>query len=375
MATNGMTKEEKLEKIKKMQTEIIKEHGEGVIRRMGDEPIDRVEFLSTGILSIDSVLGGGYARGRISVNVGNEASSKTTLALHTIAEAQKNNGICAFVDSENSLDLSYAEALGVDISSLWVSQPKSAEEAFSVIEKLIATNAYDIIVLDSLAVLSSERELNGDPGDSNMGVSAKLNSQFFRRISGILNTSKSAFIVINQYRSKIGIVFGSPEIQCGGNALKYYASQMLDMRKSSVINGKSEDEIIGIQVKIKCIKNKVNVPLRVTEVSTTFGKGIDKIQSLIDIAVKNLIIDKKGSWYSYGETKIGQGADAVKEFLINNPEIEKDITAKCRDLLFKRLDNEKKVIEIEKEKTAKRTPKKAEEVFISIPEEDTSKVE
>jgi recombination protein RecA len=294
---------------------------------MGDEKIENVEVIPTGSIGLNAALGvGGYPKGRIIEIYGPESSGKTTLAIHAIAECQKNGGIAAFIDAEHAFDRFYAEKLGVDIDNLYISQPDNGEQALEIADQLIRSSAIDILVVDSVAALTPKQEIEGDMGDSAVGLHARLMSQALRKLTGTIAKTNTTCIFINQLREKIGVMFGNPETTTGGNALKFYASVRLDIRKVTAI--KDGDNIIGNQVRVKVVKNKVAPPFRKAEFEITFGEGISKVGEIVDLAVEHEIIKKSGSWFSYGESKLAQGRDAVKALLKDNPELCEELEAK-----------------------------------------------
>lgn len=326
-----ITKEEEKE-LKKTILEIEKAFGKGSIMILGDNPDKKIESIPTGSLLLDKALGvGGYPKGRIIEIFGPESSGKTTLSLHAIAEAQKAGGIVAFIDAEHALDVTYAKNLGVDIDNLLLSQPDTGEQALEIVEQLIKSKLISMIVIDSVAALVPEAEIMGDMGDSHMGLQARLMSQAMRKLSGVINKTNTTVIFINQIREKLGVVYGNPETTPGGRALKFYSSVRLDVRKTEVM--KNQDEFIGTKVNIKVVKNKVAPPFKSCSVEILFGKGISKIQELIDLATEFNIIQKSGSWYSYLDNKIGQGKEQVKNFLNQNSEIYLEIENKVFELL------------------------------------------
>jgi len=317
----------------KLQLE--KQFGKGALMKLGDgDKTIRADVIPSGSILLDAALGiGGYPQGRILEIYGPESSGKTTLALHAIAEAQKKGGIAAFIDAEHALDPVYAKNLGVNADELWVSQPDSGEQALEITESLIRSGGVDIIVVDSVAALTPQAEIEGDMGDSHMGLQARLMSQALRKLTGIISKSKTSLIFINQIRMKIGVMFGNPETTTGGNALKFYATMRLEVRKIETL-AKGGEDATGNRVRVKVVKNKMAPPFRKAEMEIEFGKGISAEGSLIDAAVDADFIQKSGSWYAYGDEKIGQGRDNVKKFLIDNPEVFKEIESKLRDKLF-----------------------------------------
>lgn len=332
MLGTDATPEEKKKALAAAMGAIEKNFGKGSIMRMGDETIENVEVIPTGSLSLDAALGvGGYPKGRIIEIYGPESSGKTTLAIHAIAEAQKQGGTAAFIDAEHAFDRFYAEKLGVDVSELLISQPDNGEQALEIADQLIRSSAIDIIVIDSVAALTPKAEIEGDMGDNKVGLQARLMSQALRKITASVAKTKTTCIFINQLREKIGVMFGNPETTTGGNALKFYASVRLDVRKSSAI--KDGDEILGNLTKVKVVKNKVAPPFRRAEFDIMFGEGISRAGELIDLGVKFEILQKSGSWFSYDGTRIGQGRDAVKQLLKDNQELADEIAAKISDIL------------------------------------------
>lgn len=310
-------------------SQIEKQFGKGSIMRLGENTHLDVEAISTGSLSLDLALGiGGIPKGRIVEIYGPESSGKTTVALHVVAEVQKKGGVAAFIDAEHALDPKYASALGVNIDDLIVSQPDTGEQALDIAEYLVRSGAVDIIVVDSVAALVPRQEIEGEMGDAHMGLHARLMSQALRKLSGIVNKSNCTMIFINQLRLKIGVVYGNPETTTGGNALKYYASVRIDVRKADTL--KSGTDLIGNRTRAKIVKNKVAPPFKTAEFDIMYGKGISREGDILDIAAKLDIINKGGSWYSYGDTKIGQGRDNAKKFLIDNPEIAAEVENKIR---------------------------------------------
>lgn len=323
---------EKLKALQLTLDKLEKTYGKGSIMRLGDSPIEDIEFISTGSIGLDVALGiGGLPKGRVIEIYGPESSGKTTLAIHAIAEAQKKGGIAAFIDAEHAFDRFYAEKLGVDTSSLLISQPDNGEQALEIAENLIRSGAIDIIVIDSVAALTPKSEIEGEMGDSKMGLHARLMSQALRKLTGTISKTGACCIFINQLREKIGVMFGNPETTTGGNALKFYASVRLDIRKMSQI--KEGDQVNGNRVKVKVVKNKVAPPFRTAEFDIIYGEGISKIGELIDLGVEYNIIKKSGSWFSYNDTKLGQGRDAAKQILLDNPELFEEIELQIREQL------------------------------------------
>jgi recombination protein RecA len=320
--------EGKLKALGLAQEQINKQFGDGAIRRLGDTKTVDIELINSGSLSLDLALGGGYPRGRIIEIYGPESSGKTTLALHAIAEIQKNGGTAAFIDAEHALDPSYAHRLGVDTDNLLVSQPDNGEQALDIVETLVRSNAVDMVVIDSVAALVPQAEIDGDMGDSHMGLQARLMSQALRKLTGIINKSRTTVIFINQIRMKIGVMFGNPETTTGGNALKFYASIRIDIRRTGQI--KAGEEIIGNRTKVKVVKNKIAPPFRVAEFDIMYNEGISKTGDVLDLAVTNNIVGKSGAWFDYGDAKIGQGREASKDYLKDNPKVLSEIEAKVR---------------------------------------------
>ena len=318
---------EKMKALQAAMSKIEKEYGKGSIMRMGDEQIENVDVIPTGSLNLDLALGvGGYPRGRIIEIYGPESSGKTTLAIHAIAEAQKAGGIAAFIDAEHAFDRFYAQKLGVDIDNLWISQPDNGEQALEIADQLIRSSAIDILVVDSVAALTPKKEIEGHMGDSAVGLHARLMSQALRKLTATIAKTNTTCIFINQLREKIGVMFGNPETTTGGNALKFYASVRLDIRRVSPI--KEGDQVIGNQVRVKVVKNKVAPPFRKAEFEITFGEGISKVGEILDLGVQYNIIQKSGSWFSYDGQKLGQGRDAVKQLMKDNPELCEELEAK-----------------------------------------------
>ena len=326
MSKNGSEKNKALDRAVK---QIHREHGKGSIMRLGDEPVKEVEAIPTGSLTLDNALGvGGVPRGRIIEIYGPESSGKTTLATHIIAEAQKLGGACAFIDAEHAFDPNYAGDLGVDTDELLVSQPDTGEQALNIADTLVRSGALDVVVIDSVAALVPQAELEGDMGDTHVGLQARLMSQALRKLAGTINRTKTSLIFINQIRMKIGVMFGSPETTTGGNALKFYASVRLDIRRIGAI--KKGDEVVGNATRVKVVKNKVAPPFKQVEFDIMYGEGISKTGELIDLGVKAGVVEKSGSWYSYGDERIGQGRENAKTFLKSNPEIARQIEERIR---------------------------------------------
>ena len=320
---------DKLKALRAAMDKIEKNYGKGSIMKLGDESVENIEVIPTGSIALNAALGvGGYPKGRVIEIYGPESSGKTTLAIHAIAEAQKNGGIAAFIDAEHAFDRFYAEKLGVDVENLWISQPDNGEQALEIAEQLIRSSAVDIIVIDSVAALTPKAEIEGDMGDSKMGLQARLMSQALRKLTAAINKTNTTCIFINQLRDKIGVMFGNPETTTGGNALKFYASVRLDIR--SIGKLKDGDDIKGNQVRVKVVKNKVAPPFRKAEFDIMFGEGISKMSELIDVGVKLGIVQKSGAWFNYGDVRLGQGRDNAKQFLKDNPEIANDIEGQIR---------------------------------------------
>lgn len=328
-------KAEKQAKMKALQaamTKIEKDFGKGSIMRMGDEKVENVDVIPTGSIGLDLALGvGGYPRGRIIEIYGPESSGKTTLAIHAIAEAQKQGGIAAFIDAEHAFDRFYAEKLGVDVDNLWISQPDNGEQALQIADQLISSSAIDILVVDSVAALTPKKEIEGDMGDSAVGLQARLMSQALRKLTATISKTNTCCIFINQLREKIGVMFGNPETTTGGNALKFYASVRLDIRR--VTSLKDGDNVIGNHVRVKVVKNKVAPPFRKAEFDILFGQGINKVGEILDLGVDNDIINKSGSWFSYNGSKLAQGRDATLALLRDNPELSEEIEKILMDKL------------------------------------------
>ena len=326
---------EKSEKLKVLQaaiSKIEKNYGKGSIMKLGDRAVEEMDTISTGSIALDAALGvGGFPKGRIIEIYGPESSGKTTLAIHAIAESQKNGGLAAFIDAEHAFDSNYAKKLGVDVDNLYISQPDNGEQALEIADNLISSGAVDIIVIDSVAALTPKSEIDGEMGDSKMGLHARLMSQALRKMTATISKTKCCCIFINQLRDKIGVMFGSPETTTGGNALKFYSSIRLDIRKIQAI--KDGETNIGNRVRVKIVKNKVAPPFRQVEFDLLFGQGISKMGEMVDIGVDAGIIKKSGSWFSYGETKLGQGREAVKQLLADNPELQEEIAAQIKEYL------------------------------------------
>jgi len=335
MATNTTKDTEKEKAIEAARLQIEKQFGKGSIMKLGENrDTSGIQTIHSGSILLDEALGiGGYPRGRIIEVYGPESSGKTTLALHAIAEAQKAGGTAAFIDAEHALDPTYARGLGVDTDNLWVSQPDNGEQALEITEALVRSKSVDIIVVDSVAALTPQAEIEGDMGDSHMGLQARLMSQALRKLTGIISKTSTVLIFINQIRMKIGVMFGNPETTTGGNALKFYCSVRLEVRRIETIT-KSADEAIGNRVRVKIVKNKVAPPFRKVELEIIFGKGISATASLLDAALKYDLLQKSGSWYSYGDDRIGQGRENVKQYLDEHGEVQKELEDKLRVIMF-----------------------------------------
>ena len=325
---------DKLKALQAAMDRIEKNFGKGSIMKLGDESVQEIEVIPTGSLGLNVALGvGGYPRGRIIEIYGPESSGKTTLAIHAIAEAQKNGGIAAIIDAEHAFDRFYAQKLGVDVNGLLIAQPDNGEQALEIADQLISSAAVDLVIIDSVAALTPKAEIEGDMGDNKVGLQARLMSQALRKLTATISKTNTTCIFINQLREKIGVMFGSPETTTGGNALKFYASVRIDIRKSTPV--KDGEEILGHLTKVKIVKNKVAPPFRKAEFDIMFGEGISKIGEIIDLGVEHGIIKKSGSWFSYGETKLAQGRDAVKQLLADNPELAEELEAKIVEALKK----------------------------------------
>jgi len=324
-----MSNPDKLKALELTLAKLEKSYGKGAIMKLGDSAVEPIESISTGSLGLDIALGiGGVPKGRIIEIYGPESSGKTTLATHIVAEAQKKGGIAAIIDAEHAFDKYYAQKLGVDVENLLISQPDNGEQALEIADNLIRSGAIDVIVIDSVAALVPKGEIEGEMGDSKMGLQARLMSQALRKLTGTISKTNCCCIFINQLREKIGVMFGNPETTTGGNALKFYASVRLDIRRTSQI--KDSDEVSGNRVKVKIVKNKVAPPFRIAEFDIMFGEGISKAGEIIDLGVEYNIIKKAGSWFSYGDTKLGQGRDAVKNLLLDNPDLMDELETKIR---------------------------------------------
>ena len=352
--------DDKQKAIEAARLQIEKQFGKGSIMKMGDQPHMEVEAIPSGSILLDEALGvGGFPKGRIVEIYGPESSGKTTLALHAIAESQKQGGIAAFIDAEHALDPVYARGLGVNVDELWVSQPDTGEQSLEIAESLVRSGAVDIIVVDSVAALTPRAEIEGDMGDSHVGLQARLMSQALRKLTGIISKSNACLIFINQIRMKIGVMFGNPETTTGGNALKFYSSVRLEVRKIETI-AKGQEDAIGNKVRVKVVKNKVAPPFRKAELEIIFGKGISATASLMDAALKYNLIQKSGSWYSMGEERIGQGRDNVKLYLEDNSIVADSLLLQLREIMFpKKADPKAEKSEKGAKEDAKKAPAKA----------------
>jgi recombination protein RecA len=327
---NDKIRQEKMKALELTLGNIEKNFGKGAIMKLGDQAIENVESISTGSISLDHALGvGGLPRGRVIEIYGPESSGKTTLALHAIAMAQRGGGIAAFIDAEHAFDRTYAQKLGIDIENLLISQPDNGEQALEIVENLIRSGAIDIIVIDSVAALTPRSEIEGEMGDSKMGLQVRLMSQALRKLTSTISKTNTCCVFINQLREKIGVMFGNPETTTGGNALKFYSSVRIDIRKMNQI--KEGENITGNRARVKIVKNKVAPPFRKAEFDIIYGEGISRYGEIIDLGVDMNILKKSGSWFSYGDTKLGQGRDAVKSLLLDNPELAEELEAKIRE--------------------------------------------
>ena len=328
-------KEVNAEKLKALQLtmeKLDKTFGKGSVMKLGDSPVEKVEVIPTGSISLDLALGvNGYPKGRVVEIYGPESSGKTTLAIHAIAEVQKQGGIAAFIDAEHAFDQFYAQKLGVDVNNLIISQPDNGEQALEIADNLIRSGAIDLIVIDSVAALTPKAEIEGEMSDSQMGLQARLMSKALRKLTGSINKAGCCCIFINQLRDKIGVMFGNPETTTGGNALKFYSSIRIDIRKSSQI--KEGEDVLGNRVKVKVVKNKVAPPFRKAEFDIMYGEGISKVGEIIDLGVDLNVLKKSGSWFSYGETRLGQGRDSVKQIINDNPELMEELEEKIKEIL------------------------------------------
>lgn len=323
---------EKLKALKLTMDKLEKTYGKGAVMKLGDEAIEKIDVIPTGSLTLDLALGvGGLPKGRVVEIYGPESSGKTTLAIHAIAEVQKQGGIAAIVDAEHAFDQFYAKKLGVDVENLLISQPDNGEQALEIADNLIRSGAIDLLVIDSVAALTPKAEIEGEMGDSQMGLQARLMSKALRKLTGSISKANCCCIFINQLRDKIGVMFGNPETTTGGNALKFYSSVRIDIRKASQI--KEGEEVLGNRVKVKVVKNKVAPPFRRAEFDIMYGEGISKVGEIIDLGVEMNIISKSGSWFSYGETRLGQGRDAVKAIIKDNPELMEELEQRIKDAL------------------------------------------
>ncbi|MDA7705863.1 recombinase RecA [Flavobacteriaceae bacterium] len=326
-------KDAKLKALKLTLDKLDKAYGKGTVMKMSDAPVVDVEVTSSGSLGLDIALGvGGYPRGRVIEIYGPESSGKTTLTLHAIAEAQKAGGIAAFIDAEHAFDRFYAQNLGVDIDNLIISQPDNGEQALEIADNLVRSGAIDMVVIDSVAALTPKSEIEGEMGDSKMGLHARLMSQALRKLTGSISKTNCTMIFINQLREKIGVMFGNPETTTGGNALKFYASIRLDIRRSTQIKN-SDGNVLGNKTRVKVVKNKVAPPFRLAEFDIMYGEGVSKVGEILDVAVEHEIVKKSGSWFSYEDTKLGQGRDAVKQMIKDNPELMDELEEKIRVIL------------------------------------------
>jgi len=325
---------EKLKALEVTLGKIEKDFGKGTIMKLGDHAVDNIQVISSGSIGLDAALGiGGFPRGRVIEIYGPEASGKTTLAIHAIAEAQKNGGIAAVIDAEHTFDRNYAEKLGVDVENLLISQPDNGEQALEITDNLIRSGALDIIVIDSVAALTPKAEIEGEMGDSKLGLQARLMSQALRKLTANISKTNTSCVFINQLREKIGVMFGNPEVTTGGNALKFYASVRVDIRKTNQL--KDGEEVIGSRTRVKIVKNKLAPPFKKADFDILYGEGISQLGEIVDLGVDFDIIKKSGSWFSYGETKLGQGRDAVKQIIKDNPELFDELKAKVSDALKK----------------------------------------
>ena len=328
-------KEVSAEKLKALQAtmdKLDKAYGKGTVMKLGDEPITEIDVIPSGSLTLDLALGvNGYPKGRVVEIYGPESSGKTTLAIHAIAEVQKQGGIAAFIDAEHAFDQFYAQSLGVDIENLLISQPDNGEQALEIADNLIRSGAVDLLIIDSVAALTPKAEIEGEMGDSQMGLQARLMSKAIRKLTGSINKANCCCVFINQLREKIGVMFGNPETTSGGNALKFYASVRIDIRRSSQI--KEGDEVLGNRTRVKVVKNKVAPPFRKAEFDIMYGAGISKVGEILDLGVEMNIVKKSGSWFSYGETRLGQGRDAVKAIIKDNPELMDELEQKIKETL------------------------------------------
>ena len=329
---NKEMNKDKLKALQLTMEKLDKTYGKGAVMKLGDSPVEKVDVIPTGSLTLDLALGiQGYPKGRVVEIYGPESSGKTTLAIHAIAEVQKQGGIAAFIDAEHAFDQFYAKNLGVDVANLLISQPDNGEQALEIADNLIRSGAIDLIVVDSVAALTPKAEIEGEMGDSQMGLQARLMSKALRKLTSSINKAGCCCIFINQLREKIGVMFGNPETTTGGNALKFYSSIRIDIRRSTQL--KDGDQVKGNRVRVKVVKNKVAPPFRRAEFDVMYGKGISKIGEIIDLGVELNILKKSGSWFSYGETRLGQGRDAIKNLLLDNPELSEELEKKIKDAL------------------------------------------
>ena len=341
-------KEAKLKALQLPMAKLDKTYGKGAVMRMGDAAIQEVEVIPSGSLGLDVALGvGGYPRGRVVEIYGPESSGKTTLTLHAIAEAQKQGGIAAFIDAEHAFDRTYAQNLGIDVENLIISQPDNGEQALEITDNLIRSGAIDIIIIDSVAALTPKSEIEGEMGDSQMGLHARLMSQALRKLTSSISKTNCTVVFINQLRDKIGVMFGNPETTTGGNALKFYSSVRIDIRRSTQIKD-AENNVLGNKTRVRVVKNKVAPPFKMAEFDIIYGEGISKVGEIIDLGVDFDIVDKKGSWYSYGETRLGQGRDAVRTLLLDNPELMDELEIKIKNAIQGKVEKEEEIVEEKK---------------------------
>jgi recombination protein RecA len=339
--------EQKLKALQLTLDRLDKTYGKGIVMKLGDEPVEAIDVIPSGSLTLDLALGiQGYPRGRVVEIYGPESSGKTTLAIHAIAECQKQGGICAFIDAEHAFDKFYAEALGVDTENLLISQPDNGEQALEIADNLIRSGAIDLLIVDSVAALTPRAEIEGEMGDTSVGLQARLMSKALRKLTGTISKTGCCCIFINQLREKIGVMFGNPETTTGGHALKFYSSVRLDIRRSTQI--KDGDQVLGNRTRVKVVKNKVAPPFRRAEFDILYGKGISKAGEIIDLGVEANIIKKSGSWFSYGETKLGQGRDAVRNLLLDNPELFEELEGLIKDSITASKEDAKAVKAVKK---------------------------